>query len=661
MVMLLRQRAAKPKILSYLDDARDCFCLATLLHRRDSQADSYCSLHAIQLDAASRHDPASLDLLLHHVGARNWRPKYTFRAMDVAIQRGCVAVLQWWKDSGVPLLYSASAINIASQKGQLVYSSAAMDFASYSGRVGVLQWWRDSGLELKYSAMAMDFAASRGHLAVLRWWVDSGLELKPSQITMASTAATSSKPTQSFGPPIALPPLVFAEIMSYVDDAKVRFRLATLLRNRESQAESYCTLHEFPFDAASRNHNVPMLDLLLDHERAHDREPQYLDKSMDDASKMGWVDVLQWWKDSGLDLKYTMAAMNFASLNGHLDVLQWWKDSGLKLWYSQGAMDLASYSGRVAVLQWWKESGLEVEYSESIFMASVGKSGDAVATLQWWKDSGLRLRIQSAATSSKAGKASTSQPSSICVTSKPRHSATSIPTHSTVPPISATSSSWTASRSNCALAAPKIHCPPTQKERSPMRARRGGSQVLQWWKNSGLPLKFDGEAIHAASAAGHADVLRWWKANDLPLIYEFEAVNDASAAGHVEVLQWWKDSGLPLKYLSRAMDAASALGRVPVLQWWKDSGLLLKYSAAAMDVASMNGRVEVLQWWKESGLELKYSVDAVERARTNGHRGVVKWWRHSKLFSPQLVTQCIPSPQPMARSMFMCMYFNCTH
>src|SRR5271154_5506634 len=57
------------------------------------------------------------------------------------------------------------------------------------------------------------------------------------------------------------------------------------------------------------------------------------DYSMDLASKNGHVNVLQWWKDSGLVLIYDYTAMEWASENGRVNVLQWWKDSGLELIY----------------------------------------------------------------------------------------------------------------------------------------------------------------------------------------------------------------------------------------------------------------------------------------------------------------------------------------
>ncbi len=45
----------------------------------------------------------------------------------------------------------------------------------------------------------------------------------------------------------------------------------------------------------------------------------------------------------------------------------------------------------------------------------------------------------------------------------------------------------------------------------------------------------------------------------------------ACVRGHVAVLEWWKQSGLPLKYDYHAW--ASAQDDVAILEWWKKSGL----------------------------------------------------------------------------------------
>ncbi|KAF1981974.1 flavo protein [Aulographum hederae CBS 113979] len=55
------------------------------------------------------------------------------------------------------------------------YSSEALDGASKAGFVHVLDWWRNSGLPLKYTEAALESASSAGHTAVLSWWKNASL------------------------------------------------------------------------------------------------------------------------------------------------------------------------------------------------------------------------------------------------------------------------------------------------------------------------------------------------------------------------------------------------------------------------------------------------------------------------------------------------------
>ena len=87
---------------------------------------------------------------------------------------------------------------------------------------------------------------------------------------------------------------------------------------------------------------------------------------------------------------------------------------------------------------------------------------------------------------------------------------------------------------------------------------------------------------------------------------------------YIDVLNWWVNSGLELKYLfdpdcdpdcdpgaddardedyDYPLDTASKYNNVNVLDWWFDSGLILQYSDVALRHAINGYHVDVLNWW----------------------------------------------------------------
>jgi hypothetical protein len=113
----------------------------------------------------------------------------------------------------------------------------------------------------------------------------------------------------------------------------------------------------------------------------------YTEASLEGASLRGHINVLNWWKQSGLVLKIGKV-LESASTSGEVAVLDWWAQSGLELpKYDKQALYNASCHQRVAVLQWWLDSGLQMIYDADVLTGATRMNRPAV--LEWWDQSGI--------------------------------------------------------------------------------------------------------------------------------------------------------------------------------------------------------------------------------------------------------------------------------
>ncbi|KAI5866085.1 flavoprotein [Durotheca rogersii] len=115
---------------------------------------------------------------------------------------------------------------------------------------------------------------------------------------------------------------------------------------------------------------------------------EYDAEALDNASRMGYVHVLDWWLRSGLPLKYTEAALESASARGHLLVLEWWRDAALKddrtILKSGRSLLSAAQHGQTAVLRWWESSGIPASYSEGV--CKIASAHGQTAVLDVWHE-----------------------------------------------------------------------------------------------------------------------------------------------------------------------------------------------------------------------------------------------------------------------------------
>ncbi|KAI8799659.1 hypothetical protein BJ742DRAFT_883596 [Cladochytrium replicatum] len=326
------------------------------------------------------------------------------------------------------------------------------------------------------------------------------------------------------------------------------YRTAIFLQRSYVRTALESHLHLPSMDDASARGLTQVLDLSL----CTRRPCAYTVTSIDQASANGYVAVLEWWRSSGLPLKYSsrdgivfshgVLPMDLASKGGHLAsangyvrVMDWWIESGLELKYENTSiMYHANSSSRTDVLQWWKtRSGVPVTL-DRIFLSDASKTG-CVEMLEWWKTRSGIKKFHAAPFIDVMGHASS----------------------------------------------------------------YGHADVLQWWRTSGLRIEWGAETMDAASSYGHLEVLEWWKRSGLEMKWTEVAMNKASAKGLVQILDWWKASGLTLKWTRHAVDWASNGGHLDVLEWWRLSGLEIKWSG------SMEKRIEeafrnedaVAQWW----------------------------------------------------------------
>lgn len=146
---------------------------------------------------------------------------------------------------------------------------------------------------------------------------------------------------------------------------------------------------------------------------------------------------------------------------------------------------------------------------------------------------------------------------------------------------------------------------------------------------------FDGKTIPTKASAfyGRTDILDWWARSPsfLEKQYDAEAMNGASLKGFVHVLEWWRRSGLPLKYTEAALEQASSKGHLHVLEWWREASLqdpsiVLKPGRSLLGAAQW-GQLAVIRWWEESGIAVGHHEHVCKMASRWDQVKVLELWR----------------------------------
>ncbi|GFF39416.1 uncharacterized protein L696 [Aspergillus udagawae] len=169
----------------------------------------------------------------------------------------------------------------------------------------------------------------------------------------------------------------------------------------------------------------------------------------------------------------------------------------------------------------------------------------------------------------------------------------------------------------------------------------GNPKILTWWQEAPeLPNKdYSADAMDGASRAGFVEVLEWWRTSGLELRYTERALESASAEGRVAVLEWWKNASanvppsnpIPLK-VGKSVLLAAQSGRVESLAWWDASGIPYSHAESVARIASTHGHVHVLEFWYGlKGPKMIFDSQVLVGPTKNGHDNVLEWWRRSGL------------------------------
>jgi hypothetical protein len=187
-------------------------------------------------------------------------------------------------------------------------------------------------------------------------------------------------------------------------------------------------------------------------------------------------------------------------------------------------------------------------------------------------------------------------------------------------------------------------------------SRTNSVQALDWWYESGLPLKYTEAALEQASSQGHIEVLKWWKEhsryrttpspqqNDAkPLLREplklkvGKSITYATQSGNLPAIAFWVDSSIPFSHEDTIAKIASTHGHTRILAYWRKlRGEKILFDNQVLVGPTKMGHADVLEWWKRSGLRVEYKTCDIEEALEDGVEGekgesVRRWWARNGL------------------------------
>ncbi|MCJ1450799.1 hypothetical protein MMC28_001133 [Mycoblastus sanguinarius] len=233
---------------------------------------------------------------------------------------GKTEILSWWNTSPSFLIKE--------------YSSEALDSASKACFIHILEWWRNSGLPLRYTEAALEQASSRGHIEVLQWWRGASLPQDEEDYIDGDDPSDAALSQGKFDQ-TALATLNTSHLRLKVGKSIIHAAQNGQAATLEWWVNSGIpTAHEESVARiASANGHVNILQLWKE---CKGEKMQYDNQVLVGPTKNGHVEVLEWWKRSEYVVEYKTCDIEEAledSLGGSGEdrIRAWWARNGLNL------------------------------------------------------------------------------------------------------------------------------------------------------------------------------------------------------------------------------------------------------------------------------------------------------------------------------------------
>ncbi|KAI9188186.1 hypothetical protein H9P43_002577 [Blastocladiella emersonii ATCC 22665] len=282
------------------------------------------------------------------------------------------------------------------------FGSLELEATIASGQMVVLRWWHVSGLEINITCQILDRIAITSRTSVLQWLLDAGhwfdvdeveyLALQRHSSTILDWCRANRGAVAKLGSPAAV-----AEMIERACREGDIGKLEHCLRRWPARVKNNVRWSSCIRGAVKHNQTASLdwIAKVVPFDRpawAMDRfknEPPLFDS----ASEENAVQSLEWLKRNlpPAILTYTEAAIDVCLPHQREEQiiarLEWWRTSGLPLKYTAAAMDDATANGSDRVLWWWRRSGLELKYTGAGIPQAVERMYPPVT--EFWRDAGL--------------------------------------------------------------------------------------------------------------------------------------------------------------------------------------------------------------------------------------------------------------------------------